>query len=183
MLSAVFLDRDGVIIHNRDNYVRSWKDVEFYPFSLEALKALSQTEYQIIITTNQSAIGRGILTISQSDAINHRIIEEITNAGGRVDGVYTCPHCPEDHCLCRKPQPGLILDAAEERSIHLPSSIMIGDALTDIQAGFSAGINKLLMVKTGRGNEQSQRSQSANFPQFIVTDNLLSASAIVVSSI
>ena len=106
MNPAVFLDRDGVIIQNCKNYVRDWKDVEFLPNALKALKQLSQTQYKIIIVTNQSAIGRGIITMVQAEAINQRIIEEITLAGGRVDGLFICPHAPEDHCFCRKPQPG-----------------------------------------------------------------------------
>ena len=154
MYSAVFLDRDGVIIQNRENFVRSWKDVEFLPSSLQALKLLSQTSYKIIIITNQSAIGRGIITLEQAVAINQRIIEEITIAGGRVDGLFLCPHSPNDHCSCRKPLPGLILKAADDLSINLPSSAMIGDAITDIQAGSAAGIKTLFLVKTGRGQKQ-----------------------------
>ena len=160
MNPAVFLDRDGVIIQNRENYVRSWKDVEFLPSSLQALKQLSQTSYKIIIITNQSAIGRGIITMEQAEAINQRIIEEITDAGGRVDGLFICPHTPDDHCFCRKPLPGLILQAADALSIDLPSSAMIGDALTDIQAGSAAGIKTLILVKTGRGQEQFQLPQT-----------------------
>jgi D-glycero-D-manno-heptose 1,7-bisphosphate phosphatase len=181
MNPAVFLDRDGVIIQNRENYVRSWKDVEFLPSSLYALKLLSLTPYKIIIITNQSAIGRGIISIEQADKINQRIIDEITNAGGRVDGLFTCPHVPEDHCSCRKPLPGLILQAAEALSIDLPSSSMIGDALTDIQAGLAAGIHSLILVKTGRGQEQLQIHQTKSSLQLIYTDHLLSAINIILS--
>ena len=178
---AVFLDRDGVITQNRENYVRSWKDVEFLPSSLEALKLLSQTSYKIIIITNQSAIGRGIITMEQVEAINQRIIEEITDTGGRVDGLFICPHAPDDHCICRKPLPGLILQAADALSIDLPSSAMIGDALTDIQAGLAAGIKTLILVKTGRGQEQFQLPQTIFYPHLFITDHLLSAVNIILS--
>ena len=181
MYPAVFLDRDGVIIQNRENYVRSWEDVEFLPFSLHALKQLSQSSYKIIIFTNQSAIGRGIITIEQADAINQRIVKEITDAGGRIDGLFLCPHAPDDNCLCRKPLPGLILQAAEALSIDLSMSALIGDALTDIQAGIKAGIQTLILVKTGRGQEQHQSHQIKNFPQLIFTDHLLSAISIIES--
>ena len=181
MNSAVFLDRDGVIIQNRENYVRSWKDVEFLPSSLQALTLLSQTSYKIIIVTNQSAIGRGIITMEQAEEINQRIIEEITDAGGRVDGLFICPHTPDDHCFCRKPLPGLILQAADALSIDLPSSAMIGDALTDIQAGSAAGIKTLILVKTGRGQEQFQLPQTIFSPHFLITDHLLSAINIILS--
>jgi D-glycero-D-manno-heptose 1,7-bisphosphate phosphatase len=181
MNPAVFLDRDGVIIQNRENYVRSWKDVEFLPFSLQALKLLSESSYKIIVITNQSAVGRGIITIEQVEAVNQRIIKEITQAGGRIDGLFLCPHTPDDDCLCRKPLPGLILQAAEALSIDLSSSALIGDALTDIQAGIAAGIQTLILVKTGRGQEQYQSPQTKNFPQLLITDHLLSAINIVLS--
>lgn len=181
MNPAVFLDRDGVIIRNRENYVRGWKDVEFLPSSLQALKQLSQTSYKIIIVTNQSAIGRGIITMEQAETVNQRIIEEISDAGGRVDGLFICPHTPDDHCFCRKPLPGLILQAAEALSIDLPSSAMIGDALTDIQAGSVAGIKTLILVKTGRGQKQFRKPQTLLNPPFIITDHLLSAINIILS--
>jgi len=181
MNPAVFLDRDGVIIQNRQKYVRSWKDVEFLPSSLQALKQLSQTTYKIIVITNQSAIGRGIITLEQAEAINQRLIEEITASGGRVDGLFICPHAPDDHCFCRKPLPGLFLQAADALSIDLPTSAMIGDALTDIQAGSAAGIKTLILVKTGRGHEQSQSPQTILNRQFFISDDLLSAVNIILS--
>jgi D-glycero-D-manno-heptose 1,7-bisphosphate phosphatase len=180
MNSAVFLDRDGVIIQNRENYVRSWKDVEFLPSSLQALRQLNQTSYKIIIVTNQSAVGRGIITLEEAEAINQRIIEEITDAGGRIDGLFVCPHAPDDHCFCRKPQPGLILQAAGALAIDLPSSVMIGDVLTDIQAGSAAGIKTLILVKTGLGQDQFQSPQSI-YPHYLITDHLLSAVNIILS--
>jgi D-glycero-D-manno-heptose 1,7-bisphosphate phosphatase len=182
MLPAIFLDRDGVIIQNRENYVRNWSEVEFIPSSLYALKLLSQTSHKIIIITNQSAVGRGIITLQQADAINQRILAEIQKNGGRVDGFFMCPHAPEDHCSCRKPLPGLIQKAAEELSIDLESSVLIGDALTDIQAGSAAGVKTLILVKTGRGQEQITSSQSALNPQFLTADHLLSAVNIILST-
>lgn len=181
MNPAVFLDRDGVIIQNRDNYVRSWKDVEFLPSSLQALKQLSQTSYKIIIISNQSAIGRGIITMEQAEAINQRIIKEIIDAGGRVDGLFICPHTPDDHCFCRKPLPGMFLQAADALSIDLTASAIIGDALTDIQAGSAAGIKTLILVKTGRGHKESQSPQTIFTPQFLISDHLLSAVNIILS--
>lgn len=181
MDSAVFLDRDGVIIQNRENYVCSWNDVEFLPSALNALERLSQTSYKIIVVTNQSAIGRGIITLQEAEAINRRIIKEIEKSGGRVDLFLTCPHAPEAHCLCRKPQPGLIQKAAEQLSIDLESSALIGDALTDIQAGSAAGIKTLILVKTGRGREQLLLAQTIVQPHFLIADHLLSAIDIILS--
>jgi D-glycero-D-manno-heptose 1,7-bisphosphate phosphatase len=183
MNSAVFLDRDGVIIQNRENYVQNWNDVEFIPGSLQALKQLSQSTYKIIFISNQSAVGRGIISIAQVESINQRIIEKITEAGGRVDGLFMCPHTPDDHCYCRKPSPGLILQAAEEFYIDLPSSILIGDAFTDIQAGSAAGITRLILVETGRGLSQIQANPLVDlYPNLVITDDLLSATQVILSN-
>ena len=155
MFPAVFLDRDGVIIENVPIYVRSWADVEFLPGSLEALARLAAGPYKVVMVTNQSAVGRGILSLAQAEAINACILEIIRQAGGRVDGAYICPHGPQDACDCRKPLPGLLLKAAAELDIDLGRSIMIGDALTDLQAGQAAGVMRSFLVLTGRGLEQA----------------------------
>jgi D-glycero-D-manno-heptose 1,7-bisphosphate phosphatase len=181
MYPAVFLDRDGVIVQNRENYIRSWKDVEFLPDSLQALKQLSQTPYKIIIITNQSAIGRGIITLEEAETINQLIVNEIRVAGGRIDGLFMCPHTPDDLCMCRKPLPGLFFQAADSLSIDLSSSAIIGDALTDLQAGLSAGIRTLFLVKTGRGQEQYQLCKTTFHPNILIIDHLLSAVNIILS--
>jgi D-glycero-D-manno-heptose 1,7-bisphosphate phosphatase len=182
MNPAVFLDRDGVIIQNRECYVRDWVDVEFIPESLQALERLSQSTYKIIFISNQSAVGRGIISIAQAEVINQRIIEKIADAGGRVDASFICPHAPEDNCSCRKPLPGLIFQAAEALSIDLPSSVLVGDAITDIQAGSAAGIKRLVLVKTGRGLTQSLSSPLLKqYPNLLITDHLLSAVNIILS--
>jgi D-glycero-D-manno-heptose 1,7-bisphosphate phosphatase len=181
MYPAIFLDRDGVIIKNQERYVRSWKDVEFLPHSLQALEQLSQTKYKIIIISNQSAIGRGFLSSEKAGHINQRVVETISTVGGRIDGLYICPHTANDHCDCRKPLPGLIFRAASNLSIDLPSSVLIGDALSDIQAGFAAGIQTLILVKTGLGNSQLHSPQIDKYPNLVITDDLQSATKIIHS--
>ncbi|MEN4098361.1 MAG: HAD-IIIA family hydrolase, partial [Anaerolineaceae bacterium] len=116
---ALFLDRDGVIIENRHDYVRSWADVDIYPQALNALAMIHHIPYKIIIVTNQSAVGRGMVNSAEVNHINNRLVEQITRAGGRIDGVYTCPHLPQDNCTCRKPKPGLIYQAAADLSLDL----------------------------------------------------------------
>ncbi|MBN1371975.1 MAG: HAD-IIIA family hydrolase [Anaerolineaceae bacterium] len=155
MFPAVFLDRDGVIIENVASYVRSWDDVAFLPGSLEALARLAASPYKVVMVTNQSAVGRGILRFEEAQIINTRILETIRRAGGRVDGAYICPHGPQDGCDCRKPLPGLLLKAAAELNIDLARSIMVGDALTDLQAGQAAGVMRSFLVLTGRGQGQA----------------------------
>ncbi len=172
---AIFLDRDGVIIENRDEYVRSWADVAVFPQALQALAALSAGPYRLIIVTNQSAVGRGHITDEAAQAINSRLLEVIRAAGGRIDAVYLCPHEPAAGCSCRKPLPGLLQKAAEERHLDLANSLMIGDALTDIQAGQAAGVRLSILLRTGRGRAQERLAEAAALPPFLVFDDLLAA--------
>jgi D-glycero-D-manno-heptose 1,7-bisphosphate phosphatase len=153
MRPTIFLDRDGVIIENRPNYVRDWAEVEFIPGVLDALAALAGSEFAIVIVTNQAGIGKGLIARAVADSINQKIRDAIVQAGGRVDGIYVCPHTDADQCACRKPKPGLLLQAARELSLDLARSWMVGDALTDLQAGQAAGVQTVLVL-SGRGSEQ-----------------------------
>lgn len=175
MNPALFLDRDGVIIENRPNYVRTWSDVSIYPQAVRALKKIEASEYKIFMLTNQSAIGRGIISHSTVDKINKRLVKEIESAGGRVDGVFMCPHTPHENCPCRKPQPGMILEAAASSQLDLSNSIMIGDALSDIIAGQTAGVGQNVLVYTGRGLAQSNLPLANKISPFLVYENLLEA--------
>jgi D-glycero-D-manno-heptose 1,7-bisphosphate phosphatase len=159
---AIFLDRDGVIIENRSNYVRDWGDVEFIQSAVQALAQFSSGPYRFVLVTNQSAVGRGIISLSTAQAINERIVAELKKNECCIDGVFMCPHKPEDNCTCRKPKPGLLLQAANLLSIDLSESLMIGDAWTDLQAGFAAGIRTLSLVLTGRGKEQLKLKSPSN---------------------
>lgn len=156
--AAVLLDRDGVIIENRDNYVRSWADVSIYPQALEALARLHEAGYPVALVTNQSAVGRGLLSLAEAQQINSRLVGAIERAGGRVEGVYMCPHAPDEGCNCRKPRPGLIWQAAEELGLDLSGSVLIGDALSDLEAGQRAGVGWTALVRTGRGAAEERRA-------------------------
>jgi D-glycero-D-manno-heptose 1,7-bisphosphate phosphatase len=175
MQPALFLDRDGVIIENRENYVRSWEDVSFFPQALQALALASPTEFRIVIVTNQSAVGRGIISIDQALDINHKIVNEIERYGGRIDGIFMCPHAPQAGCDCRKPKPGLLFQAAEALSLDLQKSIMIGDALTDLAAGQAAGIPIRVLVMTGRGASQAQLPEVRDLEPFLTYRTLADA--------
>lgn len=175
MIPAIFLDRDGVIIQNRDTYVRAWSDVEFLPNALQALARLAASHYSIVLVTNQSVVGRGIISLQKATEINARVVENILQAGGRIDGVFMCPHAPDDHCDCRKPRPGLLNQAAQLLSIDLSRSIMIGDALTDIQAGKNAGVEIAILVRTGRGEVQRELPQATALQPFIICEDLSTA--------
>jgi D-glycero-D-manno-heptose 1,7-bisphosphate phosphatase len=154
MQRAVFIDRDGVIIENRDDYVLSWSEVRFIPGALEALAKLGRSSLAVVLVTNQSAVGRGLISLQEAQEINRRVVAEIRAHGGRMDAVYMCPHHPDEGCACRKPAPGMLLQAARELDLDLASSTLIGDALTDLSAARAAGVRGVLVL-TGRGSDQA----------------------------
>jgi D-glycero-D-manno-heptose 1,7-bisphosphate phosphatase len=151
---AVFLDRDGVIIENRAGYVTSWADVEFLPTAFEALRRLSRSAHSIVLVTNQSAVGRGLLALEEAVALHRRVIAEIVAHGGRVDAWYLCPHRPEQRCACRKPAPGMLQCAARDLALDLAQSYLVGDAVSDVEAAHAAGVRGILVL-TGRGRHQA----------------------------
>lgn len=152
-MHAIFFDRDGVICKNRSDHVKSWAEFEFLPQVKESLAALSLLNLPLIVVTNQAAIGRGLMTVELLEDIHQRMVAEIAAQGGRIDRIFYCPHRPEDSCDCRKPKPGMLYQAAAEMGLDLTRSYLIGDAMTDIQAGRQAGCHNILVL-TGRGSEQ-----------------------------
>jgi D-glycero-D-manno-heptose 1,7-bisphosphate phosphatase len=130
--------------------------VAFLPGALEALAGLARSRpgWRVIIATNQSAVGRGLVAVETVRAINDHVVARVGAAGGRIDGVYVCPHRPDESCPCRKPAPGMLLQAAAEWDLDLAASAMIGDAVTDVQAALAAGVRPIL-VRTGLGAAQA----------------------------
>ena len=167
-MKTVFLDRDGVINENRDNdYVKRWDEFKFLPKVKDAIKALTEARWSIIIVSNQACIGKGIVSAQVVEEINARMIDEIERCGGKVKAVYYCPHRADENCECRKPKPGMLLRAACEFGIELSDSYLIGDNITDIEAGAQAGCTTIL-VKTGLGKEHLEtRSQWQVNPDYI----------------
>ncbi len=136
----VFLDRDGVINKRLvGNYVKSWEEFEFLPGVLGSLKRLAMGGWRVIIISNQSGIGRGLMSHEDLETVHRKMTRRIEEAGGAVEKIYVCPHHPDDSCSCRKPQPGNLLKAAEEYNIDLSLCFFIGDSPTDIEAGNRAG--------------------------------------------
>lgn len=181
MATAIFLDRDGVIIENRSDYVRAWSDVFIFPQALEALALLSTLPSKIIVVTNQSAVGRGIIDLETVHQINQRLLDIIVQNSGRVDGFYICPHLPSDRCTCRKPEPGLILQAARQFQVDLSKSILVGDSLSDIQAAQNAGIKNTFLVRTGRGVEQETVLLDSPISGCIICEDLLAAAQLIIA--
>ncbi|MGD0896450.1 MAG: HAD family hydrolase [Thermoguttaceae bacterium] len=155
MRAAVFLDRDGVLIENRPDYVKDWSEVEFFQSTFEAMRRLADSPMAVVIVTNQASVGRGLMEQATAWALHRRIVAEIERRGGRIDASYICPHRPEDGCLCRKPAPGLIHQAQRDLGLDLAASWLVGDSWTDLEAAAAAGVRGIL-VRTGRGAEQIQ---------------------------
>ncbi|MFC2030405.1 D-glycero-beta-D-manno-heptose 1,7-bisphosphate 7-phosphatase [Chloroflexota bacterium] len=179
MHPAVFLDRDGVINENRGDYVRCWDEVRFLPGVFGALARLARAPFRIVLVTNQSPIGRGILTEQQVKGINRRLVAEIEAHGGRVDGVYYCPHDPDDGCECRKPNPGLLLQAARELRLDLTRSYLIGDAASDVEAALAAGCSPIFVL-TGRGRGQRSLLQRQGTQHVPVAQDLIAAVRLIL---
>ena len=156
MFQAVFLDRDGVINRERADYVKSWEEFEFLPGVLPALQRLATLNSPILVISNQSAIGRGLVTSATVNAIHQAAQAKIAAAGGRIDGFFVCPHRPEEACACRKPKPGLLFQAAKRFALDLSQSVFIGDALTDFQAAEAAGCQSIL-VESGLQGAQLRK--------------------------
>lgn len=171
MRRAIFLDRDGVINRNRADYVKDWQEFEFLPHALDGIRVLAALGVPIIVITNQSIIGRGLVTTAVVDSIHQRMQQAVAQAGGRIDAVYYCPHRPDAGCSCRKPQPGLLLQASRDMSLDLTHSYLIGDAESDIQTAIGVGCMPIF-VKSGRGNGLLNRLDSLQLANLHIEDNL-----------
>ena len=149
-LKVLFLDRDGVINKDRINFVLKWEEWAWLPKVKEALARLKAGGWTLVVISNQSCIGRGIVEAEVIEEVNARMAAELAEAGAELDGIYVCPHAPDDCCLCRKPEPGLIHQAVEEMGLDLEGAWLIGDSERDIQAAQAAGV-KTILVRTGKG--------------------------------
>jgi D-glycero-D-manno-heptose 1,7-bisphosphate phosphatase len=149
--------------------------VQILPRAIDALSGFQREGFKIVVVTNQSAVGRGLLSLQTAQDINDRLVKIIRESSGWVDAVYMCPHKPEDQCNCRKPKPGLLLQAAQDLSLDLQSSWMVGDAWSDLIAGQAAGLRGTIMVRTGRGASQFLETQPEDLEPFLVSNDLYDA--------
>ena len=182
--AALFIDRDGTLIEET-NYLVSAEQIQVFPHSFEAVRQINDQGVPAILVTNQSAVARGLLSEQQLTDI-HRSLESLFNQNGaRLDAIYYCPHHPYEgsgpytvECDCRKPKPGLLLQAAFELELDLSRCVVIGDTLSDVEAGHRVGSLSVL-VKTGYGaeiaallEEKSESRQAASYPDYIASDIL-----------
>ena len=141
MARAVFLDRDGVINRRapEGHYINSLAEFKILPGVTEAISRLNGSGFLVLVATNQRCIARGIVPAEVVAQIHATLRQQVEHGGGRIDGVYVCPHDYGDVCNCRKPKPGMLLQAAKDFGLDLSQCWMVGDCATDIKAGHSAG--------------------------------------------
>ena len=165
-MKLVILDRDGVINHDSDEYIKSPDEWVPVPGSIEAIARLNHAGYTVTVATNQSGIARGYFDISTLNAMHEKMHLLVNQAGGHVDGIFFCPHSPADNCNCRKPLPGLLLQIARRFSTSLENVAFIGDSHSDIEAARLAGAIPIL-VRTGKGTiTEKKLAESSTIPVF-----------------
>lgn len=149
-MKLIVLDRDGVINEDSDDYIKSPEEFIPLPGSLEAMARLSQAGWTVVIATNQSGIARGYYDLQTLQAIHDKLLRLLAEKGGRVEGIFFCPHGPDDDCDCRKPRPGLMRQIGEALQVPLREVPVVGDSLRDLQAARAVGARPIL-VRTGKG--------------------------------
>jgi len=152
----VFLDRDGVLNEDRDDYVKSIAEMRMLPGVGEAIRQLRDAGYLCILITNQSPIGRGIFTVEHLESMHEWLRARLREEGGELDDILYCPHRPDEACACRKPQPGLLLEAIARHRVDPTSSFMVGDREGDIAAGRAAGVQTIRIVNEVTGADAAR---------------------------
>jgi D-glycero-D-manno-heptose 1,7-bisphosphate phosphatase len=180
-MPVVFLDRDGVINENRDDYVKSWDEFRFLPRALDALRTLTVAGCRIFVVTNQAGVNRGLLSRTTLDGIHRRMRAAAAAAGAEIAGLRYCPHRPEERCGCRKPSPGMLLDLARVHGVSLAQAVMVGDAASDVAAGQRAGCRTIL-VRTGRGAAQLAALERQGAGPDLVAHDLFDAARAICSA-
>jgi histidinol-phosphate phosphatase family protein len=146
MAGAIFLDRDGVINYNREDYVKSPEEFLFLPGAPQAVARLTRAGRLLFVVSNQAGVGRGRMRREDLEAVTRKMLEGLESAGARIRQVYYCVHHPEDACGCRKPAPGLLERAAREHGVDLTRSIVVGDHARDLAAGQACGARTVLVL-------------------------------------
>lgn len=149
-MNLIILDRDGVINEDSDDYIKSLDEWVPIPGSIDAIRRLKEQGYTIAVATNQSGIARGYFDLATLEAMHDKFRVLPGQSGRQIDAIVFCPHGPDDHCACRKPAPGMLLDLAEHFSVDPADVMTVGDSLRDYQAARAAGMD-FALVRTGKG--------------------------------
>ncbi len=151
---AIFLDRDGVINKKakEHDYIKNWGEFEFLPHIKDVISQLNK-KFLVVVVSNQRGVSRGLMTLNDVHSIHVNMQTELKKSNAIIDSIYVCPHGIKEKCACRKPEPGMIFQAARELNIDLSNSYMIGDSLTDIEAGKKAGCKTILLADANLARE------------------------------
>lgn len=152
MIKIIVLDRDGVVNEDSPLYIKSPNEWHAIAGSLEAMAKLNHAGFKVVVATNQSGVARGLFTAQELKNIHQKMNDDLVAVGGHLDGIFVCPHGPQDNCLCRKPQPGLLLEIAERFKVQPEEMLVVGDSMRDILAARTAGC-QIVLVKTGNGEK------------------------------
>jgi D-glycero-D-manno-heptose 1,7-bisphosphate phosphatase len=180
MTGAVFLDRDGTLIAER-NYLCKIEEVAVLPGAVEALKRLQDAGFKLFIVSNQSGVGRGYFTLADVERVNRHLGGVFAQGGVRFEKIYVAPEAPDQPSRGRKPSPQFLFDARDEFQIDLSHSYVIGDKLIDLECGWNAGVNKSILVRTGYGAEL-ERSSRGKLTTAVVVDDLAAAAEWILNS-
>ncbi len=156
-MKLIILDRDGVINHDSDAFIKS--PDEWIPIkgSLEAIARLNQSGYRVVVATNQSGVGRGLFDMMTLNAIHQKMHNAAQQVGADIDAVFFCPHAADDNCDCRKPKAGMFNEIGKRLGVSLRGGVpTVGDSLRDLQAGFIAGCAPYLVL-TGKGSKTQEK--------------------------
>ena len=170
-MSLIILDRDGVINEDSDDYIKSPDEWIAIPGSADAIARLCQAGYRVAVATNQSGVGRGYFDLDTLAAIHDKMCATVESAGGHIDGIFFCPHAPEDGCDCRKPKPGLIDQIQESFDTDVAGCVIVGDSARDLECGVQRGCRPVL-VKTGKGERTLAKGLASSLGHVPVFDDL-----------
>jgi D-glycero-D-manno-heptose 1,7-bisphosphate phosphatase len=169
MTWAVFLDRDGTI-NEEVGYLHDPQQLRLIPGAAEAIRRLNQAGVRVILVTNQAGIGRGYYELEAMTATHEALAEKLAAHGAHLDAVYYCPHHPDVDCECRKPQPGMLLQAAQEQGIDLRRSFAVGDKVGDLEAGRRAGCRTVLVLSGYGLQTRATLDESEHQPDHVSDD-------------
>ncbi len=180
MKPAVFLDRDGTLIAEK-NYLCRPEDVEVFPGTGAALKRLQDAGFMLFMVSNQSGVGRGYFTLADVDRVNEHLGRELACDGVRFEKIYIAPEAPDQPSRGRKPSPQFLFDARDEFGLNLAESFMVGDKLIDLECGWNAGVKKSILVRTGYGADVEQL-ETEKLRHAVIVDGLASAADWIIKN-
>ena len=171
-MKLIILDRDGVINHDSDQFIKSPAEWQPIDGSMDAIAFLTQAGYTLAVASNQSGIARGYFTVQTLNEMHTKMHKLVRQAGGEISGIWFCPHTADSQCNCRKPKTGMILDILDRFQAEASETYLVGDSLRDLQAITHIG-GKPILVKTGKGMKTLEKERE-NLPENIqIFDNLL----------